>query len=504
MGFKLRTESFSPASNLEDLEQAKKAAALDGPASLEQFESSKLGQAIKEAPATEATPPTDTSSDDSSSGDDSDGDDDFDMDFGGGGDDSSTDSDTGSSSEEESEEEPDESEEEESEEEEDEAEIKTESIRTLEPIPSDMTMRLENAFFEGLADASLKGWGAFTFVAGVLGTIGLKYGPTVLAGMFKVVIYTFARVFQLLGTIHDVCAQRIDRYVNSYEKQKARILAVSENLKTVLESGAALPDRYGDFQFPATWLSLPTNANALEVLNYQRKFTDEKFGHLLKLSKGEFDQLREISGARYLGKHFDALSYLQIDPAKLGFKPLVGFIGAVEEGTQQASLGIMAGNVECIAYLPDTADNWNSVEKNYNAAKFELRIRPEVTTGEDVAPLSPKELVNFVSALDDLIEANKKHQLFYEELEKARSGVLTSVKALFVQLVRSQTRISFKDSVALPLFLKTSLATKVYLVAAMDIQDHNAKVIANALVYVDRVMKIYQKPVKEVVPSQMD
>ncbi len=143
-----------------------------------------------------------------------------------------------------------------------------------------------------------------------------------------------------------------------------------------------------------------------------------------------------------------------------------------------------------IISLPEPADNWNEIESNYNNSSFDMLGIPGQ---REVFALEPEELLRVLNATLELINANKKHEVFYEQLANARSGVLTTIRSLFIKLVQSKTRVSFKDSVAMPLFLKTSIATKVYLVAAMDIQDHNARVIANVLAFAEKNMKLYRK-----------
>lgn len=511
MGFKLRQESVALASNLENLEEDKKAAANAGPASLEKFEENDLTKAIVEKDDGASSTPADTSSDDTSnddSGDDTSEDD--------GSDDSEDSGEDGKDDSEDSEsddpldgmpEEVDidalEKEEEDDSDDEKEAEVKTESIRRIDPIPAGLDLRMENNLLDSFSAGAMKAWSGFAFVVGVLGTIGVNYGPMVLSGMFKVVLYTFARTFQLLSTIVSVCGQRIERYNNSYTKQKNRVNANAEALKGLLYEKAELPKELPEFRFDSSLFGGSGLKDLSAVLKAQADFTTKAFGSLLQGARREFGQLHEISSNRYIGKHFDAMMYLNDEKNFSSFAPVSGLGTPAPEGTTYRTLGKMpAGGFVCIANLPDASDNWNQIEKNYNAAGFSL-----IGTGMylELKPMSPLELAKVTVAIDYLIESNKKHQLFYEELAKARTGVLTSVRSLFIQLVRSQTRISFKDSVALPLFLKTSIATKVYLVAAMDIQDHNAKVIANALAYVEQVSKLYRKPVvKELVPSVWD
>lgn len=505
MAFRLRQESVAVADNVEKFEQEQATAASQGAVALENFQTDKLATAIKEgAGDAPASTPSDTSTNDTSSSDDGGGDDSGFDDMPTDGDNPDEPSPDGNPDEDENQDEdPDaeaESEDADADAEAeaepdgsgDDAELKTEHFRYVDPIPSDVSMRFEEGFMSAVKDVALRGWEGFSFVAGMLAGVGLKYGPSVLSGMFKVVLYTFARTFQLLMALGSACAQRIERYMQSSAKQKARLVANVESLKEKIEAGARLPNPEPQFEFVTSLMGNRATDDLAKILRAQADFTTKTFGVLLQGARHEFRHLQEISHNRYLGRHFDAMIYLNDDRNFGGVSKTTSMRINPPEGTDYYSLGKMpAGGFECVANFPKEADNWNQIEKNYNAAGFSL-IGSGATLS--LAPCQPKQLVDIMSAIDYMIESNKKHQLFYEELASARSGVLTAVRALFVQLVQSQTRVSFKDSVALPLFLKTSIATKVYLVAAMDLQDHNAKVIANALDYVERVKKLYHVP----------
>jgi hypothetical protein len=62
-----------------------------------------------------------------------------------------------------------------------------------------------------------------------------------------------------------------------------------------------------------------------------------------------------------------------------------------------------------------------------------------------------------------------------------------------MKLAQSATRVYLNDSGAIPLYLKSSFVTKVYLVGAMDLHDHNARVIANGIAYAAAALKSYQR-----------
>lgn len=484
MVFKLRIESVALGSNLENFEADQKAAAIEGPASLDAFKDRELTKAVQEGPEP-STSSTESSSDSSTSSDDGGGD----IDFG-----DEPDTDNLDEPEDEPEEDPEPEAEPEPEPEGSEPEIKTEHFREVLEIPKDFSLRMESSILESFSAGAMQAWSGFSYVVGVLTTAGINYGPSVLSGMFKVVLYTFARVFQLLNMMGTACSQGVERYLNSYDKQKKRLETNVGTMKDVIEKGGNLPESIASFKFESTVLNVSNSRDLARIIRDQANFTTKTFGTLLAGARFEFHQLREISNNRYIGKHFDALYYLNDQRSFPGMVPLTGVRMSAPEGTEFYSLGVMpAGGFQCVATLPKEADNWSQIEKNYNSAGFSL-----IGSGSGVLssldPCSPKQLVELMAAIDYMVESNKKHQLFYEELASARTGVFTSVRALFIQLVRSQTRIGFKDSVALPLFLKTSIATKVYLVAAMDLQDHNAKVIANALDYVERVQKLYRVP----------
>lgn len=502
----LRQESI--ADNLEQFELSQKQAETVGGLTLETFEKDALKKSITESPPTPPAADTTVSSSDADSTDtdstDSDSDDiddnDFKLETPDIEDPIEDDDDTDDDADDVDEPTPTTDEDDDS----DTPDMRKESFRRLKPLSKNASLRLESdGFMSTAGNAALEAWNGFSFVSGVLLSVGIKFAPMVLSGLFKVVLYSFAKTFQLFSGIAEACADRVQRYMNSYEKQQARMASIVTKMKKVLESGATLQDDH--FDFPAQYLSTTSGKSPTEVILHQHEVTTYAFSNLLKGALGEFRQLREIADNRYLGKHFDAISYMNVDAGAYGMRSVSGTPARAINGASPFSLGELAGGLECVLYMPNHADDWNTIERNYNAAEFTLIMKPNAHQGESLKPMNPAELSKFLISVNALIESSKRHKLFYDELSKARSGLLTHVKALFVQLVRSQTRVSFKDSVALPLFLKTSLTTKVFLVGAMDIQDHNAKVVMNALTYAERVLKLYRVAEKqETVPSNWD
>lgn len=154
------------------------------------------------------------------------------------------------------------------------------------------------------------------------------------------------------------------------------------------------------------------------------------------------------------------------------------------------------GGVELQMFLPDVLfDSWEVVEKAYGRSKVQLAVDTKIMAlqKESVPTPSLSQLLDLLNILELLTDASDDHLRLCDKIARKRGGVLNTVKALFMKLAQSATRVYLNDSGAIPLYLKSSFVTKVYLVGAMDLHDHNARVIANGIAYAAAALKSYQR-----------
>ncbi len=498
MGFILRMESTSA---LAELEVKEKQASTLGSADYQTFKDQQVQEAIKEkvemgestGTTTSSSSESDTSSDDTdsdSSSDDTESDDSGD---GGPSDDGFGDMPEIPDEDEEPEEEPDEEPKEESEEDskEEEEKLKQESFRDLSFIPpEDQTIRMESfGAFMGTVGSSA--WNGLSFVMTTLAQVGIKYTPLLLNGMFKVVLFTFAKTFKLLDEFYGLMETTVVRFLNRTTKQKKSIQELRERTKQLLEQGASIPEGVSK-QIDVRHLLLSDSLNLDKNVATLVSFADQKIASLHKALLHDFSDLEMIARNRYLGKSFNAMSFMKIDPSKSGFTQTYGDASTPDISFTEYGMGVMTGNVEICAKLnAEDHDTWNNIEKAYSGSRIYLKPRSSKYL-EEVPLMTPGELVGFLNNLELLAEVSLKHQIFYDEIKRSRSGMVTSVKQLFIRLFEEKAKVSFKDSVTLPLYLKSSFATKVYLTGALDIHDHIAQVIANGLSYSSEMLKLYK------------
>ena len=499
MGFILRMESTSA---LAELEVKEKQASTMGSADYQTFKDQQVQEAIKEkvelgestGTTTSSSSESDTSSDNTDSDSSSD---DTGSDDSGDGDSSDVDiddipdiPDEDEEPEEESEEEPEEVSKEEEEKEEEEK-LKQESFRDLSFIPpEDQTIRMESfGTFMGTVGSSA--WNGLSFVMTTLAQVGIKYTPLLLNGMFKVVLFTFAKTFKLLDEFYGLMETTVVRFLNRTTKQKKSIQELRDRTKQLLEQGALVPEGVSK-QIDVRHLLLGDSLNLDKNVATLVSFADQKIASLHKSLLHDFSDLEMIARNRYLGKSFNAMSFMKIDPSKSGFTQTYGDASTPDISFTEYGMGVMTGNVEVCAKLnAEDHDTWSNIEKAYSGSRIYLKPRSTKYL-EEVPLMTPGELVGFLNNLELLAEVSLKHQIFYDEIKRSRSGMVTSVKQLFVRLFEEKVKVSFKDSVTLPLYLKSSFATKVYLTGALDIHDHIAQVIANGLSYSSEMLKLYK------------
>lgn len=222
-------------------------------------------------------------------------------------------------------------------------------------------------------------------------------------------------------------------------------------------------------------------------------------GKILKLNAGFLEDLKRlntIAENRYLSKDFDALKEMRITPEVFGFDKNYGELPSSGLALYEYGIGEMIGNVELRGrFATGYYDTWDLVEKAYKSCSVHILQKPY---GSNAKPpiMNLDELTVFINNLELLAKASLRHQTFYEEIKNSRSGTFNKLKSLFIKLTQESVKVSFKNSVALPLHLKSAFITKVYLTAGMDIHDHTAQVIANGLGYVNEVLKLHEQKSK--------
>jgi hypothetical protein len=214
-----------------------------------------------------------------------------------------------------------------------------------------------------------------------------------------------------------------------------------------------------------------------------------------KAMLGDFGQLEEIAKNRYLRREFDAMEFMGVNPATIGLIEHTDYSSSeLETPNLCARYGTesMIGLVRLWAFLPRRGlDTWDQIEEAYKASKIFLEPINSANHFQYGELLSLKDVESLVQATSMLIREIEQHKVFYEEIAGRRSGLLTAVKSLFVRLAQETVKVNFKNSTALPLYLKSSLVTKVYLVGAIDLHDHSNRVVANALSFAEAVLSKY-------------
>lgn len=495
-------DSRRKVSALENLEIREKEASRSGPSAFREFKDSLKEVSLRESPelganlvsgdgssgSSSSSSSSDTSdsdslgSDDSDMGDDLDGVDDIDS--------------TGEEASEEDGEEPSDedtdSEEEDKSDEEEEPEVKKESFRSLSFLPSeDPGLRMESIFSDEDGHGFIsKTWHGLSFVVGALATAGIQFAPIILGGMFKIVLYTFAKTFIVLNELFSEAASRFRRYLHNTERQKSAIASLKKKLAELKTSKVEI-DVNSRLSVDVSALVTAGSNDLTENVRDYCGFFESKITTFQKTILGEFDNLKVISNARYLEKSFDPIGAMTIYPSKIGFEEKIPSKDDPDNNLCCFSMGEMIGQVEIHALIPEVRfDTWKTAEKAYGASKIYLVA--SANQFQQKAPLMElKQLEEFVIQLDMLADISLRHQKLFLDISQSRSGVVNSVKQLFIKLCEENTKVSFKNSVVLPLHLKSSFVTKVYMTGAMDLHDHTARVIANGLSYCESMTRLY-------------
>lgn len=502
MGFILRFE----AKAIQELIKNEKAASKESSNTFAAFQENLEETAVKEAPDLGASlvsggstsTATDSSTEESDTGsDDGDISDDFSFD----GDDSEDTDDTeeedpkdDSEDTEKEDEEKDKSDDDTEKKENEDSELKKESFRTLNFLPGidDRQLKMESIFAGQVDGFNVTGWSGTAFVAGALATVGIRFSAMLFSGLFKIVLFTFAKTFSILNNLFNEAESCLTRYLRNTERQRTTLKTLKIALEELKTKGATLPEDASINVYIGS-LTTPESEDINNNVKDYILFLNRKIDLFQKAILSDFNNLKVIAENGYLRKNFDSMGSMSISPSSFGF---INDQGGSEENVSIFSMEPMIGGAQLLAKLPDSRfDTWDEVEKAYNNSSVYITLIK--STAYKSKPMELGDLEDFLNNLEILTEASLKRQSFYNEITKCRTGVINSVKQLFVRLCEETVKVSFKNSVALPLHLKSSFVTKVYMTGAMDLHDHTARVIANGLSYVDTMLKVYRTDTKK-------
>lgn len=335
-------------------------------------------------------------------------------------------------------------------------------------------------------------WAAVT-VAGLT----VKHGPGVLKVMYKGVIYSLAKTIDVLGKTYVLVDKAIERRRNSLESLKEQ-LNVLKSIVTSIESKDVPSEdmviTYGN-RGVIDALKCGESVDFVNNLLVLDKFLTVTIANLHKAI------LDDIAGIRYLTTAFTHSNKIDhVDLLRLKF-PGVGLSEGSVTGYEPSSEVVVAyksthplpGDAVVIAEFPSNdLKTQDAYEAAYKESKLYLGFnKVNYHQVSDVKLIGFNQVKNLVTVLEKLITTCEKQQTLYEDIRKTKPSVMLSIKKHAMNLVESNTKVRYNDSLVGPMHLKSTFIAKVYLAGSLDVHDYAAKTISNGLSLAEELAKKY-------------
>jgi hypothetical protein len=318
----------------------------------------------------------------------------------------------------------------------------------------------------------------------VLKDIGITYGPTVLNGLYRGMVYVMSRLIKVLITGTSKLAHYIDRRINSFTRLQGQIDALKK-------AASALDTEIQDDGPPRTF----TARRSIALLQIRNRID---FTRNLKVASVFMDHMvRDLSGGIDhdidVIKHIIAYSMsgtvrlpsaLLVTPRPTGLKAVTSTMYPVgSDAVESYQYGQdLPGDAVFIVHLPK--DDVDDLASAINHSAVFLGLHPDhMHMTSSVPLLSNSELLTYLDALSQLCSACIQHQSIYTSILRKRQTLRLTFRNYFDHIIRAPSKVSVRDSLIDTVALKTVFIDRVYLAGMIDIHDYIARVLAAGIQY---------------------
>lgn len=348
---------------------------------------------------------------------------------------------------------------------------------------------------DGLGSAAGKAYRAIALIASGLAGLGIAYGPTVASGLFKGVLYTFAK----LGEVVLATSTGVEKYLDSKRNSLMKLKNDIEAVKGMLTDAKNTPNpvdmsgRKYTNRKSINQLKIGSNVDFTKTIGVLASFLDVSMGKLQRQIGDDFEAILHLAAGYRSGLVKNPVVSLAMPQGPVGLEKgtVTGYEPSSEWVDAYHATVSLPGDVLFLAEFPkQELKTMDDIANGYRDSKMYLGINQAgFKKVESVDMPSVEVLEKFIQELEHLHTACVKHQTLYEGIKKSQPGLALTLKKHFIALAESQTKVRFNDSLVMPIYLKTAFISKVYLVGAMDLNDYSTKTIANGLSYVRDTLK---------------
>lgn len=323
----------------------------------------------------------------------------------------------------------------------------------------------------------------FTIASGLI-VLGIQYTPTVIGSAFRGVLWVFSQIGNLFGAIGKVIGDYIKRNTNAMEMLSHRASAARKKLGAAAADGTPTPR--GAYKNAKMIEALQVGRDVVLANNVSKMVTE--LGNLTDSVQGIYDKVRETSvalteakenGPRQMDK------YLEIDPTTYGFVKLSP--GEIPRGdfnvTHFKSKAVLPGNAMFWLRMPSIKNS--SIEEmipGYKASSLRVvSVTGPVKPVDSIEYLELYELMQLLTAAEDLIAKCRVTNEVLSNMEKLQRGLAYSVKKMFQRIAGVDGAPKEPSTYVEPLYLCTILLTNVLPPGLMELNTHASRVATAAL-----------------------
>lgn len=325
-----------------------------------------------------------------------------------------------------------------------------------------------------------------------LWTLGVQWTPTIARNVYKGVLYTFLKLLSVSVKSYKLLDSYLTRRINSFENIKKQIDSLSKALELIKDPKSELDGKYTNVKVIN---SLKINGSTDLKLNMGvlKGFVTSVIQDLDKSIKDDLGSVKHLM-ANYGSRTFSVpSSFLTIKPESFNVasKVVEGFEPSSDLLSSYAYKYELPSDVIFIAHLPNPEiTDPEAFLSAYSHSKMFLGLD---TNGfrdvESIDYMTADKLKGLLSELNSICDICIKHQVLYENMKAGKGLMRFNLKHYFLSLANASHKVSYKDSLINYIYLKTTFVDKVYLTTAIDIHDYSARVLTNALSYIEENIK---------------
>lgn len=333
-----------------------------------------------------------------------------------------------------------------------------------------------------------------------LGNLGIKVTtdtlPKLAQHTYKGLIYAFDRLAYSFMVGYTTLDRYLSRRVNSFNNLHQNIDKGKQVLE-LLSNGRANPITEADVYDNSVVIRQIVIGDSKDItanIPILTKFIGEAITSFGMSIKEDIVGIRDIIEHSKITRGNAVLSLLNPDFKINGLRQGV-LPGFETENTLLTSYYVdptLPGNVNMIVQLPSAEHKTRTAwVEAYRDSEIFLGVnRTKFKINDSIPYMDVDGLKKVLDELAHLCDLCIKHQTFYESMKKQKLEQRLVYKNYFDGLMKTEKKVSIKDSLIDLVTIKNNFIDKVYMPAAIDIHDYAVRVIVAYLKFVEKNIKV--------------